>query len=86
MQRALARVWHRFAYTSHPKLLGEVHGVEAGKVKTVMQEEDAFATIMQWLYGRIGQPRAQGARPGAGEGSGGSLQLVVDLPGPSLAA
>jgi hypothetical protein len=53
MQKALARVWHRFAYTSHPKLRSEIWGAHTGKLDPLLQEEDAFGTIMQWLYGRI---------------------------------
>ncbi len=71
MQKALARVWHRFAYTSHPKLRSEIWGAHTGKLDPLLQEEDAFGTIMQWLYGRIDAVTAAKERL-AGKKSGGS--------------
>ncbi len=78
MQQALAKVWHRFAYTSHPGLTNDFKDALQGQEmsdrgKTVLQEQDAFATIIQWLYGRMGDvaaAREQIARSDAGANDG----------------
>jgi hypothetical protein len=51
----------RFAYAAHPKLLSTIRGADSGRFREVMAQEDAFGTIMQWLYGRIDAVRAQRA-------------------------
>jgi hypothetical protein len=75
MQQALARVWHRFAYTSHPALANDFRDALEGQEfsdrgRALLEEQDAFATIMQWLYGRIDAVTAakqQVAKRGAAE-------------------
>ena len=63
MQRRIARVWHRFAYT-HGKsvramFLRELKGSAAAEGAWPL-DVDAFGTIMQWLYSRI--PHTRGSR------------------------
>jgi hypothetical protein len=53
MQRALSRMWHRFAYVAHPILKNMVVEQAASRHRTWPFEDDAFGTIMQWLYSRI---------------------------------
>ncbi|GIL54494.1 hypothetical protein Vafri_10025 [Volvox africanus] len=77
MQRNLARVWHRFAYTAGPILRKTVEytvklnteklpaGVEGPvpqdspyhPVTSFPYKDDAFHTIIQWLYQRIPHTR-----------------------------
>lgn len=54
MQRALAKMWHRFAYLSHPKLKQSVaEAMESARQRFMLWEDDALGTIMQWLHSRI---------------------------------
>jgi hypothetical protein len=61
MQAALAKVWHRFTWFSHPAIrqqLSTVSGVNLGDGSSAMRlrdelQNDAFHTIMQWLAGRM---------------------------------
>ncbi len=71
MQRALAKVWHRFAWVGSPfhratmpalfekNHEGNVHAPELPSghhFRARLQfpvQEDAFATLMQWLHGRM---------------------------------
>ncbi len=59
MQRTLSRMWHRFAYVTHPKLKGVATELAASKHRTWPLEDDAFGTIMQWLYSRIDAVKAK---------------------------
>ncbi len=66
MQKALARVWHRFAYMAHAGLAKDIFGSATWEepepwAREVAEQEDAFGTIMQWLYGRIDAVKAQRA-------------------------
>ncbi len=66
MQKALARVWHRFAYMAHAGLARDIFGSATWEepepwAREVAEQEDAFGTIMQWLYGRIDAVGAQRA-------------------------
>jgi hypothetical protein len=69
MQRRLGRVWHRFAYTRgkvirstfeqfhRENLQGSVQEDSSEqplkRVRRYPHDDDAFGTIMQWLYSRI---------------------------------
>jgi hypothetical protein len=65
----------RYAYTAHPLLQRELRDVKAplrearvaGPAGSIASwaEHDALATIMQWLYGRIGRGREGGGGPSA---------------------
>jgi hypothetical protein len=80
MQQALARVWHRFAYTSHPALANDFRDALEGQEfsdrgRALLEEQDAFGTIMQWLYGRIDAvmaAREQGAKRTAAAAAAGA--------------
>ncbi len=70
MQLAVSKVWHRFVYSSLPMFQRDI---KAARNKTTLIEEplslphqkldgdpaedDAFATIMQWLYSQIERTR-----------------------------
>ncbi len=54
MQRALSKIWQRFAYFSHPRLKQSVtDAMEAARQRFVLWDDDALGTIMQWLHSRI---------------------------------
>ncbi|GLI60030.1 hypothetical protein VaNZ11_002095 [Volvox africanus] len=84
MQRRLRKVWHRYAYVSHPILAREMNDVLRQNVQTWRQQmednkqdlalvqritdqleqravfpaqDDAFHTVLQWLYWRIPDTR-----------------------------
>jgi hypothetical protein len=67
MQARLARVAHRFAYTRSKPVRAIIvdkhrqHGGQDAKAPVHQFEDDAFGTIMQWLYTRI--PFTRGSRP-----------------------
>ena len=68
MQAALARVWHRFTYFSHPAIRQELArstnmtlGSSNSRLKRALHN-DAFHTIIQWLAGRMRRPSVAPAR------------------------
>ncbi len=68
MQAALARVWHRFTYFSHPAIRQQLArsanmtlGGGNSRLKRALHN-DAFHTILQWLAGRMRRPAVVPAR------------------------
>ena len=62
MQAALAHVWQRFMYTSYPGFSDqharhmEAYALLSGQAAhkpSSLDGSDAFATLIQWLHGRI---------------------------------
>eukprot|EP00955_Chlamydomonas_euryale_P066949 359700-Chlamydomonas_euryale.AAC.1 len=65
MQARLRAVAHRFAYT-RGKLVRSLVMQDRAEVPSHQLDDDAFGTIMQWLYHRIPATRgSRGASPGA---------------------
>ena len=67
MQQRITRVWHRFAYTHgkpvRPMVLRALGGdADAHREGAWLLQDDAFGTIMQWLYSRIPHTRGDRAR------------------------
>jgi hypothetical protein len=50
MQKALTKVWHRFRYLSQPALVNELKAIGSRELRPEDTQEDAFHTIIQWLY------------------------------------
>jgi hypothetical protein len=47
--------------------MGSVAGADGGRLREALGSEDAFHTIVQWLYGRVDAVAAQRAGASAGQ-------------------